>query len=74
MAKATIEKLNGLHDLLATYYKERLEEGEHLSSGELAAINAFLKNNNINAEASESSPMQDLTSEFRKRIKIEKEA
>ena len=76
MAKASVEKLNKLHDLLTDYYRERLEAGEEelLSSGELAAINTFLKNNNINAEVAESSPMQDLTAEFRKRIKIEREA
>lgn len=74
MAKATVAKLNALHDLLATYYKERLEEGDHLSSGELAAINAFLKNNDIMADVTESSPMMNLTEEFKKRIKLEKEA
>ena len=74
MAKATLDKMNMLHDLLATYYQERLEEGEQLSSGELAAVNAFLKNNNITAEVMESEPMQNLTAEFRKRIKLEKEA
>ena len=40
MAKATINKLNAVHDLMATYFTEALESGEELSSGTLAAINS----------------------------------
>lgn len=78
MGKATINDLNILHDLTARYYKDLLsgEDGvtERLSSGELTALNSFLKTNNITADISESNELQDLTAEFRKRIKIEKEA
>ena len=58
--KATQAKLDGLHDLLATYYTELLEEGDELSSGTLAAINTFLKNNNVTADIVESTPMQNM--------------
>lgn len=58
--KASMQKLDGLHDLLADYFTEQLNSGEELSSGTLAAINSFLKNNNITAEVVESSPLQNL--------------
>lgn len=64
MAKASMDKLNGLHDLIASYYSDRVSdglEGEELSSGTLAAINAFLKNNNITVDLVEESPTQNLT-------------
>jgi len=50
MAKATIDKMNILHDLITTYYAEAIESGEELSSGTLAAINAHLKNNSITVD------------------------
>ncbi len=59
-SKATIGKLDGIHNLLAEYYTEQLESGEELSSGTLAALNAFLKNNNVTADVVESSPLQNL--------------
>ena len=73
--KASMDKLNALHDLIATYYgdviKEALEDGEQLSSGTLAAINAFLKNNDITADVVESDPTQNLTCRLRELIKRE---
>ncbi len=60
MKKANVGKMDGLHDLLATYFTDQLESGEELSSGTLAAVNAFLKNNNITVDLVESSPMQNL--------------
>lgn len=59
--KASMEKLNKLHDILADYYKEQIESGEELSSGFLAALNSFLKTNEITADTVESEPMMDLT-------------
>lgn len=73
MAKATMSKMNELHDLIATYFITELESGEQLSSGTLAAINAFLKNNSITADVVESSPTQDLSVKFRDLIKLEEE-
>ena len=73
--KASMDKLNALHDLIATYYgdviKEALEDGEQLSSGTLAAINAFLKNNDITADVVESDPTQNLTYRLRELVKRE---
>jgi len=63
MAKtASIDKMNMLHDLLATYYKELLESDEGLSSGELSALNAFLKNNDITATPLDSAATGSLAS------------
>jgi len=77
MAKASTTKLDKLHDAIATYYGEAigdaLEDGSELSSGTLAAINAFLKNNNVTADVVESSPMQNLTYKLQDILKQEKE-
>ncbi len=73
MAKATIDKMNILHDLITTYYAEAIESGEELSSGTLAAINAHLKNNSITVDLVEESPMQNLTIKLRDLIKEQKE-
>ena len=69
--KASIDKLNGLHDLMATYFAEALESGEELSSGTLAAINSFLKTNEITADVVESSPTQNLTMKLRDLIEAD---
>ena len=62
--KANIDELNGLHKLIATYYGDTIEgalaEGEELSSGFLAAVNSFLKQNDISADIIESAPLQNL--------------
>ena len=58
--KATQHKMNSLHDLLAEYFTDALSSGDDLSSGTLAAINTFLKNNNITSDISESNPTQNL--------------
>ena len=54
-------ELHGLHKMIAEYYKEAIESGEDLSSGTLAAINTFLKNNDIKVDVVENSPGQNLT-------------
>jgi len=73
MAKASMSKLDALHDAIATYYTSLIEAGgdedERLTSGELAAINAFLKNNNITADVTESNPMQNLSLKIRDLVK-----
>jgi len=67
--KASIEKLNALHDLITNYYAEAIQSGEELSSGTLAAINAHLKNNNITVDLVEESPMQNLTFKLKELMK-----
>lgn len=64
MSKANIEKLNSIHDLLATHYQQRLVEGE-ISPAELTAINNFLKQNEITADVVESRPMMSLVEEMK---------
>jgi hypothetical protein len=61
MAKASMQQVEALHALLANYYGELLESGEELSSGTLAAINTFLKNNDVKVDVAESSPLQNLS-------------
>lgn len=73
MKKATISKLNSLHDLLADYFTEAIESGEELSSGTLAAINSFLKTNNIVVDIVEQSPTQNLTFKLKELIEADKE-
>jgi len=74
MAKASISKLNDLHDLITDYYSEAIGSGEELSSGTLAAINAHLKNNCITADVVEESPTQNLTFKLRELMEKQKEA
>jgi len=64
MAKANLTKLNELHGVIAKYYVEAVESGEELSSGTLAAINAFLKNNDITVDVVEDSPAQSLSNKL----------
>jgi len=71
MAKATIKKLNAVHDLMADYFTEALESGEELSSGTLAAINSFLKTNEITVDVVESSPTQNLTMKLKDLIEAD---
>jgi hypothetical protein len=61
MAKASMKEVEKLHSLLSGYYSELLESGEELSSGTLAAINTFLKNNDVKVDVAESSPLQNLS-------------
>ena len=72
MAKANMELLHSLHRKIAEYYIDALESGEDLSSGNLAAINAYLKNNEIKVDVVEASPGQNLT--FRLRELVEASA
>jgi ABC-type Zn uptake system ZnuABC Zn-binding protein ZnuA len=65
MAKANLEKLNELHGVIAKYYIEAVDSGEELSSGTLAAINAFLKNNDITVDVVEDSPTQNFSSKLK---------
>ncbi len=59
--KANMAELEGLHKLIAGYYKDAVESGEDLSSGTLAAINTFLKNNEVKVDVVEASPTQNLS-------------
>ena len=69
MAKANMDLMNELHGVVAKYYKEymadALADGEEVSSGTLAAVNTFLKNNNITVDMVESDDMLDLGQSFR---------
>ena len=56
-----MKEVEVLHSLLSNYYSELLESGEELSSGTLAAINTFLKNNDVKVDVAESSPLQNLS-------------
>jgi len=64
MAKANLKLMNALHGVVAEYYKEYMTEAlkanEEVSSGMLAAVNTFLKNNSITVDAVESDTMMDL--------------
>jgi ABC-type Zn uptake system ZnuABC Zn-binding protein ZnuA len=62
--KANIDRLHDLHRKIAEYYIEATDSGEELSSGTLAAINAFLKNNDITVDVVEDSPTQNLTNKL----------
>ena len=74
MAKANMDLMHTLHRKQAGYLIEALESGEELSSGTLAAINAFLKNNEIQVDIIENSPTQDLTHKFMKLVQERREA
>lgn len=69
MAKANLDLMNELHGVVAKYYKDymetALEDGEEVSSGTLAAVNTFLKNNNITVDMLESDDMLDLGKSLR---------
>lgn len=62
MAKANLKEMEALHKALANYYTSILDaEGEmEVSSGTLAAVNAFLKNNDIKVDIVESDPLQNI--------------
>ena len=65
MGKASMKEMEGLHKLVTQYYSDLLQEGEELSSGTLAAINSFLKNNDIKVDVVEGSPLQDISLKLR---------
>jgi hypothetical protein len=73
MAKADMNLMNELHNVVAKYYKDymsdALEDGEEVSSGTLAAVNTFLKNNNITVDLVESDDMLDLGLQLREMVK-----
>lgn len=60
-----MKELHNLHKLIAGYYKDCIESEEDLSSGTLAAINTFLKNNDIKVDVVEQSNKQNLTYKLR---------
>ena len=64
MAKAKLDRLHDLHKMIAEYYVDACTSGEELSSGTLAAINSFLKNNDITVDVIEDSPTQNLTNKL----------
>ena len=53
--KASMAELNNLHLKINQYYLEMLDTGEELSSGTLAAINSFLKTNDITVDVIEGA-------------------
>jgi ABC-type Zn uptake system ZnuABC Zn-binding protein ZnuA len=71
--KANLNELHKLHKVIANYYIEAAESGEELSSGTLAAINAFLKNNNIAVDVIEESPEKNFSSRLKLLIKDQEE-
>ena len=66
--KATMKEVEALHGLLAKYYTDMLDGGDELSSGTLAAINTFLKNNDIKIDVLNSNPMQNLSYKIKELI------
>ena len=74
--RASVEKLDTLHDMVASYYADLLQEakesGEVLPSGFMSSLVTFLKNNGITAEMMESEPMMDLQARFRELIEQER--
>jgi len=68
MAKASMKEVEKLHSLLANYYSELLESGEEVSSGTLAAINSFLKNNDVKVEAVDGNPLQNLSFKIKEMV------
>ena len=71
MKKASIDVLDELHGIIAKYYIEAIETGDELSSGTLAAINTYLKNNNITADVVESQPLQNLQYKLKELMEME---
>ncbi len=71
--KANLSELHKLHKAIAKYYIDAAESDEELSSGTLAAINAFLKNNNITVDVVEQSPTESLTNRLQSLIKEREE-
>ena len=73
-----MNELHNLHKMIAEYYKDAIDSGEDLSSGTLAAINTFLKNNDIKVDVVEQSDKQNLTFKLRDlveaSVKTKKEA
>ena len=64
-----MELMNELHGVVAKYYKDYMEtaldDGEEVSSGTLAAVNTFLKNNNVTVDIVESDDLLDLGLQLR---------
>ena len=60
-----MKSLHDLHGAIARYYLEAANGDEELSSGTLAAINAFLKNNDITVDIVSDSPEQNLTNQLK---------
>ena len=73
MGKASMKEVEVLHNLLTKYYSDLLNEGEELSSGTLAAINTFLKNNDVKVDIVDSNPLQNLTFRIQDLVKEHEE-
>lgn len=63
MAKANMNKLNTLHDMIADHMTEQLKQDE-IEAKDIANILKFLKDNDITATEVESSPMLNLITQF----------
>lgn len=61
--KADGEALNTLHRAIATELTSRIQTGE-AKSADLSAAIAFLKNNNITADAEVNKPLAGLAQSF----------
>lgn len=72
MAKANKDEMYELHKLVAEYYKAALESGEDLSSGTLAAINTFLKNNEVRMDILQEEGPQNLSFKLTQLIEASK--
>lgn len=69
--KASVERLNALHDKMAEYFFSLLSTEERLAPGEVQAILKFLKDNDITADVVESKPMQNLIQQFLNTVEYE---
>ena len=69
MGKASMKEVERLHSLLTNYYSDLLSEGEEISSGTLAAINTFLKNNDVKVDIVAEEGPQNLSFRIRDLIK-----
>jgi len=74
--KATRKKLNKLHAKVTDYYIDFLDEASEdeleIASGTLSAINAFLKQNDVSADISDSEKLASLKGSFQDRVKAAK--
>lgn len=63
--KASLDKLNTLHDKVADRFLAMLEN-EEVAAKDLAIIVKFLKDNDITVDVLESAPVQDIISSMKK--------
>ena len=54
------DKLSKLHEMLCDELTRRLQAGEDLSPADLNVIRQFLKDNNVDALATDDSPLAEV--------------